>query len=217
MNEILPAGIAKADVPKLYSRLAPIYDFWAGLTETKARRRCLDRCQIRDGEAILEVAVGTGLMFREVLRLNRSGRTVGIDVTEPMLARACRKAESTAPGGSWELRIGDAYALDLPDGSFDLVVNNYMFDLLPEQDFSTVLRQFHRVLKPGGRMVLVNMTTGMGPWNWLYRRSPALLGGCRGVELAEHVRAVGFVDVERELLMQLGFPSEILVAKKQKG
>jgi hypothetical protein len=92
-----------------------------------------------------------------------------------------------------------------------------MFDLLPEQDFSIVLRQFHRVLKPSGRMVLVNMTTGLGPWNWLYRRSPALLGGCRGVELAEHVHAAGFVDVEREILMQLGFPGEILVAKKARS
>ena len=214
MTTILPAGVDRVDVPRLYSRLAPVYDLWARLTEGKARRLCLERAQVRDGEAVLEVAVGTGLVFQEVLRRNPSGRSVGIDVTRAMLARARRKAEAMAPGGRWELRVGDAYALDFADGSFDLLINNYMFDLLPEPDFSAVLREFHRSLAPGGRLVLVNMTTGAGLWAWLYRRNPALLGGCRGVELLPYVQAAGFVGARRELVMQLGFPSEILLAHK---
>jgi hypothetical protein len=61
--EILPAGVDQSRVPSLYRRLAPIYDVWAVLTERKARKRCLDRAQVRDGEDVLEVAVGTGLVF----------------------------------------------------------------------------------------------------------------------------------------------------------
>jgi len=56
-----------------------------------------------------------------------------------------------------------------------------MFDLIPEKDFVVVLSEFRRVLRPGGRLVLVNMTKGAGWfntfWEWLYKTSPSLLAG----------------------------------------
>ena len=73
-----------------------------------------------------------------------------------MLAHARAKAERTGTR-NWELRIGDAYALDHPAASFDVVVNCFMFDLLPEADFGRVLGEFHRVLRPSGRLVLANL------------------------------------------------------------
>lgn len=92
-----------------------------------------------------------------------------------------------------------------------------MFDLLPEEDFQPVLTEFRRVLRSGGRMVLVNMARGERAWHRayeaLYRRWPALMGGCRGVSLLPHVEAVGFVDAEREYLAQCGFPTEIITAR----
>ena len=79
------------DVVAIYSRLAFIYDAWTWMTERKSLRVALSRAAIHDGEAVLEVAVGTGLVFREVLLRNRSGRNVGIDLTEAMLRRTRRK------------------------------------------------------------------------------------------------------------------------------
>src|SRR5262249_5393687 len=84
--------LAKEQVPPVYTALAPYYDLWAILTETRPRRRALDRADIRDGETVLEVAVGTGLAFAEILRRNPSGRNEGVDLTEAMLARARTKA-----------------------------------------------------------------------------------------------------------------------------
>jgi len=217
-SPILDARIARADVPTVYSRLAPLYDVWAGFTEAKARRACLEAAAIRDGQDVLEVAVGTGLTFAEILRRNPHGRSTGVDVTPPMLARARQRAERTAPPGArWELARGDAYALAFPDASFDVVVNNYMFDLLPEKDFPAVVAELARVLRPGGRLVLVNMTRdarGANAFEWLYRLSPALMGGCRGVFLEPAVRAAGFGDVHRTLVVQWGVPSEVLAAVK---
>ncbi|NNF16188.1 MAG: methyltransferase domain-containing protein [Gammaproteobacteria bacterium] len=209
------AQIEKTQVTEVYRKIAPIYDGWAWLTETRARERCLELAAIRDGERILEVAVGTGLAFEKILRSNPSGHNEGIDLTEAMLMRAQRKAARTGLH-NYRLCVGDACALEFPDLCFDVVINNYMFDLLPEKDFATVLEEFKRVLRPGGRLVLVNMAIGTkwyhGLWDLIYRISPALLGGCRSVSLSPHLEHCGYRQIRREFVSQMTFPSEIITA-----
>jgi len=209
------AQIEKGRVADIYRKIAPSYDLWAWLTESKARDRCLELAAIQNGEAVLEVAVGTGLAFERILKANPSGRNEGIDLTDAMLIRADRKAGKSG-SDNYRLRIGDAYDLDFPDNSFDVLINNYMFDLLPQQDFPTVLEEFKRVLRPGGRLAMVNMTKGErwynGIWERIYRINPALLGGCRGVLLLPQLEACGFRQAKREYMSQLTFPSEIVCA-----
>lgn len=209
------ARLDKSKVPDTYRRIAALYDAWARLTESRARDRCLELAAIRDGESVLEVAVGTGLAFEKIIEANPSGRNEGIDLTDAMLARAEARARKTG-SGNFRLSVGDAYDLEFGDDSFDVVVNNYMFDLLPEQDFPRVLSEFRRVLRPGGRLVIVNMTTGErwynGIWSLIYSINPAVLGGCRGVSLVAHLQAAGFTGIEREYLSQATFPSEIIAA-----
>jgi len=214
----MPGGtLTKSDVVKTYAAMAPFYDLWATITESRARRRALELARIRDGESVLEVAVGTGLAFADILRRNPSGRNEGIDLTEAMLARARLKAERAA-AGSWRLRVGDAYQLDFADASFDVLLNCYMFDLLPEDGFGPVLAEFRRVLKPGGRLVLVNLAPGSGLLSWLWARvhhlNPAWLGGCRGVRLDGVVRGAGLTIESFEQVWQLGIPSEAILATR---
>ena len=207
------AQIEKGRVADLYRKIAPSYDLWAWLTESEARNRCLELAAIKDGELVLEVAVGTGLAFEMILEANPSGRNEGIDLTEAMLSRAEKKAAKSG-SDNYRLRVGDAYDLDFPDDSFDVLINNYMFDLLPQQDFRTVLEEFKRVLRPGGRLVMISMTKGErwynGLWERIYRINPALLGGCRGVLLLPQLEACGFGQTRREYVSQLTFPSEIV-------
>ena len=207
------ALLEKSRVPDTYRKIARIYDLWAWLTESRARDRCLELANIEDGEAVLEVAVGTGLAFERILEANPSGSNEGIDLTDAMLSRAVRKAAKSG-SSNYRLRVGDAYDLDFPDDSFDVLINNYMFDLLPQQDFLTVLEEFKRVLRSGGRLAMVNMTKGQrwynGIWERIYRINPALLGGCRGVLLIPHLEACGFRQTTREYMSQLTFPSEIV-------
>jgi len=209
------ARISQGHISDLYRKIAPGYDLWARLTESKARDRCLEIAAIQNGESVLEVAVGTGLAFERILRANPSGRNEGVDLTEAMLIRAEKRAASTGIE-SYRLTAGDAYALDSPDDDFDVLINNYMFDLLPEDDFPTVLAEFRRVLRPGGRLVLVNMTTGTrwynSIWEWVYRMNPAWLGGCRGVQLFPLVGQSGFVTLGRQYISQMTFPSEVICA-----
>ncbi len=209
------ARINQGHISDLYRKIAPGYDLWARVTESKARDRCLEIAAIQDGESVLEVAVGTGLAFERILKANPSGRNEGIDLTEAMLIRAEKRAAS-AGIKNYRLAVGDAYALDFPDNDFDVLINNYMFDLLPEDDFPRVLAEFRRVLRPGGRLVLVNMTKGVrwynSIWEWVYRMNPAWLGGCRGVQVLPLLGQIGFVTLERQYISQMTFPSEVICA-----
>lgn len=213
----LMPGLLPEEVAPVYRRVAPVYDVWARLTEHRARARCLELADVHDGESVLEVAVGTGLLFEQLVRRNPRGRTEGIDLTDGMLAIARAKVRGLP--GKHRLALGDARCLDFEDRSFNLLVNNYMFDLLPEDTFAPVLSEFRRVLRPTGRMVLVNLARSDALpsriWESLYRIAPRLVGGCRGVSLARTVADAGFVVEREERLSQLGMPSEILLARRR--
>ena len=218
--DVLDATLKKDEVRQLYRKIAVGYDVWGNLTESKARKLSLKLADIHNGDTVLEVAVGTGVTFAEILKLNPSGRNEGIDLTDEMLLRAKKRANQTGVS-NYSLNVGDAYHLDFPDATFDLVLNNYMFDLIPEEDFLQILIEFKRVLKPEGKLILTSMTQGQQwfntIWEGLYQINPALLGGCRGVYLQPYVESAGFQDIHREYISQLLFPSEVVWAMKPKS
>lgn len=209
------AQIPQARIAGVYDRLAGIYDIWASLTESRARARALALADIRNGQQVLEVAAGTGLAFAEIVRRNPAGRNVGMDLSPGMLRRAGKRLRR---GGleNFELSLGNAFSIAEADASFDLLLNNYMFDLLAEGDWPRVLGEFHRVLKPGGRLVISGMTPGTGfgsgIYDKLYNISPRLMGGCRGIRMTAPLEENGFGVVSRETLQQMLFPSEIILA-----
>ena len=87
----LEARVGQKDIGAVYDRIAPIYDVWGKLTETRARNRAIALADIKDGQSILEVAVGTGIAFCEILRRNPGGRNIGIDLSQ------CWQRPNSAP------------------------------------------------------------------------------------------------------------------------
>ena len=201
-----------------YSRLAPLYEAWARLTEAGPRRRVLELAAPRDGEAVLEVAIGTGTQLVALARKNPSGRTVGVEPADGMLAQARKRL--AAAGLEQRVELLRAGALELPfeDQSFDLVVNSYMLDLLPRDDIPRALTEFGRVLRSGGRLVLSNMTIGERRrhriWDAFYARGLNLTANCRGVLAAPVLERLSFEDVHREYLAQMSFPTEVVTARR---
>lgn len=215
-NLTLAAEVPQRDIGEVYDRIAPLYDIWGALTESRARMRALDLSGIVNGHTVLEVAVGTGLAFREIVRRNPDGRSIGIDLSEGMLEQA-RKRLRDQTEAKYELRKGSALDLKVDPGSVDILVNNYLFDLLSDADMDRALAEFKRVLRPGGTLVLVNMTksetfTG-GLYELLYRLRPRLMGGCRGVRLSDKLKHHGFHVRTREYHQQMLFPSEVIIAR----
>jgi ubiquinone/menaquinone biosynthesis C-methylase UbiE len=219
-QEILGARYTHEEIVRKYNWIAPIYDLFGILMESKAHQRAIDIAAIKNGEKILEVAFGTGLNFVEILKRNPQGWVNGIDVSMKMLERA-RKRISKTGQKNYTLYLCDCRHLPFEDGTFDILMTQYLLDILPVEDFIPILLEFRRVLKDGGRIVLVNMTKGE---RWLnkiyeeiYKLKPPLLAGCRGVMAQPFLEEIGFKEFQREFVSQLGFPSEVVLGVKRNG
>jgi ubiquinone/menaquinone biosynthesis C-methylase UbiE len=214
---VLKREYSAKDVEMSYARAAPVFGIWSRLTEKKAVDRALELANIRDGESILEVAVGTGAVFREVVKRNEHGRNEGIDISSAMLSAAIKRMKNGRLS-NFHLQQADAHDLPVGNEEFDLVINNYMVDLLPEIDFGNIFREFYRVLRPGGRIVIVTMAFGSkwynGIWFLLAKHFPSILTNCRPVRIEKLLLDTGFVDLTAEKISQNTFPSQIITGKK---
>ncbi len=213
----LDARISQEEIGLVYDKLSHIYDIWGKLTESRARNRAIELAAIKDGQNILEVAVGTGLAFYEIVKRNPHGNNIGIDLSRGMLEKAKNRMRKMSEA-NYSLTIGTAFDLSAQTESVDLLVNNYMFDLISYEDMDKVLVEFKRVLKVGGKLILINMTEGetFGSrlYDSIYRLSPKTMGGCRGVLLTDKLKQHGFTIEVREYYQQMLFPSEVILAHK---
>lgn len=213
----MDAKVPQSEIPGVYDSISKTYDIWGKLAETRARNRALELADIKDGQNIIEVAVGTGLGFFEIVQRNPNGINIGVDISRGMLQKA-EKRLGNLTAANCELKIGNAFNLEAEDARFDLLMNNYMFDLIAFDEMDAVLEEFKRVLKKGGRLVLVNMTEGesfgCGIYSLFYRISPKSFGGCRGVKLSDRLQQSGFEVKSREYFQQWWFPSEVILACK---
>lgn len=212
---VIEAPVQVDGIRKTYGRMSKIY-FLSGPLETRMRMRGIDLAAIQPHDKVLEVAVGIGQSFVEILkRVDRGNTVCGVDLTLEMLEKTRRRA---LKGGyrNFELKEADARHLPFPDGAFDVLYNSYMLDLIPLADFPRILGEFRRVLRDGGRLVLVNLSKkDASPvfYEKLYRLAPYLLGGCRPVLMAPFVREAAFRDVMRESPRNL-MVTEIVTAVK---
>ena len=213
----LDARVPQNEIAGIYDSLSKIYDLWGNLTESRARNRALELAEIKNGQKVLEVAVGTGLAFYEIVKQNPDGTNIGIDISAGMLKKAQKRLNQLS-GANYELKQASAFQLEAEEEQFDVLINNYMFDLIPFDQMDAVLAEFNRVLKKGGKLVLVNMTAGekfgSGIYDLIYRVSPRLMGGCRGIKLSEKLKEHGFNVKVREYHQQCLFPSEVILAHK---
>ena len=216
-SDVIDAKVSQNDIGSLYDGKAWFYDGWAILTESKARNRALELADIQNGQSILEVAVGTGWMFNEIVRKNPHGQNTGIDISEGMLLRAKTRLLGQE-NENYSLSIGSAFDLEIEDASVDILINNYMFDLIPFNQMGRIVDEFKRVLKQGGKLMFVSMTKserlGADLYEKVYRISPRLMGGCRGIQSTDLLTEHGFRVEVREYVQQMLFPSEVILAYK---
>jgi ubiquinone/menaquinone biosynthesis C-methylase UbiE len=209
-------------IKRAYNRRSWVYSKTVAQMEWSYHLAALDVANVRTGEKILEVAVGPGLTITELARrTGRETKIYGVDTSTGMLALA--QQNLVAHGFSnFELKEADSRHIPFEDNTFDVLYNGYMLDLIPERDMPMILNEFYRVLKPGGRMVLLNMSkpneSVRTSREKLYSILPAkfvlyVLGGCRPVLMEGMTKAAGFQKVSRTYL-EGKFPSEVVLAVK---
>lgn len=131
--------------PEAYEQflVPPIFVPWA--------ERLIDRSNIQEGNRVLDVACGTGVVARHANpRVGDTGSVVGLDINEGMLAVAEKTAAEVQPAIEW--RQGDVTDLPFSDKCFDVVCCQQALQFF--DDPTTALAEMHRVLVPDGRVLL---------------------------------------------------------------
>jgi len=194
-------------VRSMFDRIAPVYDsmnrlMTAGLDQ-RWRREAAEAV-VRPGDRVLDACCGTGDLA--IAAAAAGGRVTGIDFSEPMLQRARVKA----PDIEWV--AGDALALSFADGSFDAATVGFGVRNLSELDKG--LQELRRVLRPGGRLAILEITRPRGLLAPFYRlwfdvlipaAGKVLPGGAAYTYLPASVRRFPDPQGLAELMDEAGF------------
>ncbi len=153
-TELTSPALDAAQLRQLFDDSAGIYDrvdaLGSGGRGLRYRQEALGRAGLQPGAQVLDVACGTGLMSLAALRLTHGQVTlVGVDPSPGMSARARTKLPM-------EFHEGIAEALPVAAAAFDFVMMGYALRHVP--DWNRAFREFARVLRPGGRLVLLEIT-----------------------------------------------------------
>jgi ubiquinone/menaquinone biosynthesis C-methylase UbiE len=162
----------------------------------RLRRTTVALARVQEGDVVLEVGCGTGdVALVAGAQSGVTGRVSGIDPSSEMIAVARAKAARSRI--RVDFQIGVIEALPFPDASFDVVLSSLMMHHLPDDLKQLGLAEIARVLKPGGRLLIVDMKR---PTNKIGRGMLTLAfhgGLASGVEdLPALLQGAGFTDVE---------------------
>jgi ubiquinone/menaquinone biosynthesis C-methylase UbiE len=125
--------------------------------ERRFREKLLEPARLQTGESVLDVGCGTGsLAMVAKRRVGPTGTVAGIDASKEMIARAKRKAEKARLDIAFEIASADS--LPVRDASFDVALCTVTLHHLPRSIRTGAVREMGRVLRPGGRMLLVDFS-----------------------------------------------------------
>jgi ubiquinone/menaquinone biosynthesis C-methylase UbiE len=203
---------------RIYDMVAEIYPLSTMFFHANAHKVAISLAGIRDGMRVLEVATGSGEMFRRIARVNPRGMTCGVDLSPNMAARTQRVARRLIPGVRAHCSAVDARSIPFGDSSFDAVVCCYLLELMGGDDIIKSLGEMHRVLRPRGRLALVLIGQNVPAFNALYRfggsLAPAFWGRQCESSIPDVMESYEF-EVEHDRKVRQGYyPSRVMIARK---
>lgn len=225
-ERILRVFQSKEEIKAFYNKIAGVYDLLSERSEQPMRAAGLEKLAVKPGESVLEIGFGTGHVLVELAKfVGPMGKVFGIDLSEKMVAMAqhALAKEDLAMGNKdladrVQLICGDAEQLPYGHQTMDAVIMSFTLELFDTSDIPRVLAECQRVLRPGGRIVVVGLSKEgkQGPvirtLEWIHRRFPNLMD-CRPIFVRRALETAGF-HVEDSTVDHMWVPVEIVLATK---
>jgi ubiquinone/menaquinone biosynthesis C-methylase UbiE len=203
---------------RVYDRLAAVYPVSTMFFHSRAHRCALGASGLRDGMKVLEVATGSGEMFRRLVRANGKGTTVGVDLSPNMAARTQRTTLHRYPAARAHCQAVDARHMPFRNDAFDAIFCCYLLELLSAEDIVGTLSEFRRILRDRGNLTLVLIGQSTTTFNAVYKVLGKVAPAFWGRQVEQHVpdliESARFEIVQDRLVRQTFYPSRVLVARK---
>jgi SAM-dependent methyltransferase len=214
--------LAPDQARRVYDRIGSLQDSQA-FYEDRATDLLVEYGEFASARRVFEFGCGTGRFAARLLaqELPFEAAYDAVDLSPNMVRLAKERLAPFAPRVRVEVSDGGP-SLDEPSDSFDRFVSTYVLDLLSEEDIAAVVGEAHRILEPGGLLCLSSLSTGSGAasrltarlWSLVHRLSPSLVGGCRPLDIADHLPTKGWKIRHHARVAPFAIPSEVVVAER---
>ncbi|HUY88748.1 MAG TPA: methyltransferase domain-containing protein [Pirellulales bacterium] len=209
----------KQQTKHYYDKIAKVYDLLSEEAEKPMREAGLKKLAAQPGERILEIGFGTGHCLVEIARaVGPQGRALGIDISEQMRKLAGELLEREGLAERVELHCGDAEQLPFEADSLDGIFFSFTLELFDTPELPRVLAECKRVLRPGGRIVVVAVSREgkhgvmLELFEWTHKHFPNLMD-CRPIYVRRALEAAGFTIQEADV-ESMWVPVEIVLGVK---
>jgi ubiquinone/menaquinone biosynthesis C-methylase UbiE len=196
---------SKEETRAFYDKIAGVYDLLAERSEQPVRQAGLKMLDARPGERVLEIGFGTGHSLLELAQaVGPSGRVLGIDLSERMTQVAQALVRKRGLQDRVELVCGDVLHLPYEPESLDGAFMSFTLELFDTPEIPQVLAECRRVLKAGGRIVVVGMSRVRPDglltevFEWTHRHFPNYLD-CRPILVRQALEDAGFAIAAGEV------------------
>jgi ubiquinone/menaquinone biosynthesis C-methylase UbiE len=193
-----------------YSLLAPWYDILAG-SEKRYIRQGLTLLDPKPGEWVLEIGFGTGYAQKRIIPILKDGFSAGVDLSTGMARSAQLKLGRAGLSAYAGLTISDSLPLPFPENTFDALFSSFTLELFDTPQIPILLGEFRRVLKRGGRLVVVSLSKDQPPgtmgrlYETFHNHFPTL-ADCRPIPIRKILEENGFEVARFEDLKMWGLP-----------
>lgn len=219
--DVLRVFRSRDETRAYYDKISQVYDLLADRSEEPVREAGLEKLCVHAGETVLEIGFGTGHSLVALARAaGDHGKVFGIDLSDGMLRLAKERLRREQLDDRVELTCGDATSLPYPSESMDAVFMSFTLELFDTPEIPKVLAECLRVLRPGGRMVVVGMSKEgedgviLHLYEWTHKHFPNFVD-CRPIFVRRSIEASGFSikSVDRRTIW---VPVEIILAIKER-
>lgn len=202
-----------------YNKISRFYDALADRSEAPIRKAGIRVLNAKAGETVLEIGFGTGHELATLAQaVGPRGKVFGLDLSDKMMSLAKRNLDEAGfPKNIW-LRCGDAEKLPYAEESMDGLFMSFTLELFDTPEISRVLSECKRVLRPGGRIVVVGMSKLgereplIGAFEWAHKHFPNFID-CRPIYVQQSLEHAGF-EIQKALIKRMWIPVEIVLGLK---